>query len=46
LVRIQSLLSVWQKAWETACKAPQQRLLLSLLAKDWAEKAVDFSGLA
>jgi hypothetical protein len=46
LVRIQTLLSVWKKAWATASQNPQQRLLLSLLSKDWADKAVDFSGLA
>ena len=46
LVRIQILLTVWQKAWETASQNSHQRLLLSLLAKDWSDKAVDFSGLA
>jgi hypothetical protein len=45
LVRIQTLLTVWQKAWETASQNPQQRLLLSLQAKHWSDKAVDFSGL-
>ena len=46
LVRIQILLTVWQKAWETASQNPHERLLLSLQAKDWSDKAVDFSGLA
>jgi hypothetical protein len=46
LVRIQTLLAIWQKAWGTASQNPHQRLLLSLLAKDWSDKAVDFSGLA
>ena len=45
LVRIQTLLAVWQKAWETASQNPQQRLLLSLQAKHWSDKVVDFSGL-
>lgn len=45
LVRIQTLLTVWQKAWETASQNPQQRLLLSLQAKHWSDKAIDFSGL-
>jgi hypothetical protein len=27
-------------------KNPKQRLLLSVQAKDWSDKAVDFSGLA
>ena len=46
LVHIQTLLTLWQKAWATASQNPQQRLLLSVQAKDWADKAVDFSGLA
>ena len=45
LVRIQILLNVWQKAWETASDNPHERLLLSLQAKDWSDKAIDFSGL-
>jgi len=46
LVHIQILLTVWQKAWETVSQNPHERLLLSLQAKDWSDKAVDFSGLA
>ena len=46
LVRIQTFLTVWQKAWKSVNQIPQQRLLLSLHAKDWADKAIDFSGLA
>jgi len=45
LVRIQVLLTVWQKAWETASKNPHERLLLSMHAKDWSDRAVDLSGL-
>jgi hypothetical protein len=45
LVRMQTLLTLWQKAWTDASKNPQQRLLLSIQAKDWSDKAVDFSGL-
>jgi hypothetical protein len=45
LVRIQILLTVWQKAWDTASQNPHERLLLSLQAKDWSDKAVGFSGL-
>ena len=45
LVRMQTLLTLWQKAWTEASKYPQQRLLLSVQAKDWSDKAVDFSGL-
>ncbi len=46
LVRMQTLLTLWQKAWGESSKNPQQRLLLSVQAKDWSDKAVDFSGLA
>ena len=45
LVRIQTLLTLWQRAWNEASQNPQQRLLLSVQAKDWSDKAVDFSGL-
>ena len=45
LVRMQTLLTIWQKAWTVASQNPQQRLLLSVQAKDWSDKAVDFSGL-
>jgi hypothetical protein len=45
LVRIQILLTVWQRAWETASQNPHERLLPSLQAKDWSDRAVDFSGL-
>ncbi|MFH1907696.1 MAG: hypothetical protein ABIL11_10025 [Chloroflexota bacterium] len=29
----------------TASQNPKQRILLSVQAKDWSDKAVDFSGL-
>ena len=45
LVRMQTLLTLWQKAWTEASQNPQQRLLLSVQAKDWSDKAADFSGL-
>jgi hypothetical protein len=45
LVRMQTLITLWQKAWTKASQYPQQRLLLSVQAKDWSDKAVDFSGL-
>lgn len=45
LVRMQTLLTIWQKAWMAASQNPHQRLLLSVQAKDWSDKAVDFSGL-
>ena len=46
LVRIQTMISLWQRAWDEASQSPKQRLLLSVQAKDWSDKAVDFSGLA
>jgi hypothetical protein len=45
LVHIQTLISLWQRAWAEASQNPQQRTLLSVQAKDWSDKAVDFSGL-
>jgi hypothetical protein len=45
LLQIQILLTLWQKAWKEASQNPQQRLLLSVQAKDWSDKAIDFSGL-
>jgi len=45
LVQIQTLLTLWQKAWGEASQNKQQRLLLSVQAKDWSDKAVGFSGL-
>lgn len=45
LVRIQTMISLWQRAWSEASQYPKQRLLLSVQAKDWSDKAGDFSGL-
>ena len=45
VVRIQTLLTLWQRARNEASQNPQQRPLLSVQAKDWSDKAVDFSGL-
>ena len=45
LVQMQTLLTLWQKAWADASQNPHQRLLLSVQAKNWSDKAVDFSGL-
>lgn len=45
LVQMQTLLALWQKAWGEASQNPKQRLLLSVQAKNWSDKAVDFSGL-
>ncbi len=45
LVRMQTMITLWQRAWEEASRNPKQRILLSVQAKDWSDKAVDFSGL-
>jgi hypothetical protein len=42
---MQTLITIWQGAWEEASQNPKQRLLLSVQAKDWSDKAIDFSGL-
>jgi len=46
LVHIQTMLALWQRAWTEASLNPKQRILLSVQAKEWSDKAVDFSGLA
>ena len=46
LVRIQTMIALWQRVWTEASQSSKQRLLLSVQAKDWSDKAVDFSGLA
>jgi hypothetical protein len=45
LVRIQTNLTLWQHAWGESSKNQQQRTLLSVQAKGWSDKAIDFSGL-
>ncbi|HSG45779.1 MAG TPA: hypothetical protein VLA72_21765 [Anaerolineales bacterium] len=46
LVQMQTMITLWQRAWKESSKVPNQRLLLSVQAKDWSDKAIDFSGLA
>ena len=45
LVQMQTMITLWQRAWAEASQNPAQRLILSVQAKDWSDKAVDFSGL-
>ena len=45
LVQIQIMITLWQHAWNEASQNPKQRILLSVQAKNWSDKAVDFSGL-
>lgn len=46
LVSIQTLVSLWLRAWETASEHRAQRALLSVQARHWSDRALDFSGLA
>lgn len=45
LVQMQTMITLWERAWDEASQSRKQRLLLSVQAKDWSDKAVDFSGL-
>ncbi len=45
LVQMQTLITLWQRTWNEASQNHQQRILLSVQAKEWSDKAVDFSGL-
>jgi hypothetical protein len=45
LVQMQTLISLWQRAWDEASHNTQQRTLLSVQAKSWSDRALDFSGL-
>ncbi len=45
LVHIQTMITLWQRVWAEASQNRGQRLLLSVQAKDWSDKALDFSGL-
>ena len=46
LVRMQTMITLWQRVWDEASQNPQQRILLSVQAKNWSDLAVDFSGLS
>ena len=45
LVSMQTLLTLWRKAWMQASQNIEQRTLLSVQAKNWSDRALDFSGL-
>ncbi|HEX9840812.1 MAG TPA: hypothetical protein VGA72_15795 [Anaerolineales bacterium] len=45
LVSMQTLVNLWLKAWDKASQVKEQRTLLSVQAKHWSDKAMDFSGL-
>jgi hypothetical protein len=46
LVSMQTLLTLWLRAWDSASQHKEQRTLLSVQAKHWSDRALDFSGLA
>jgi hypothetical protein len=46
LVSMQRLINLWLRAWESASKYKEQRTLLSVQARDWSDRTLDFSGLA
>ncbi|HQV94729.1 MAG TPA: hypothetical protein PLA27_13945 [Anaerolineales bacterium] len=45
LVSMQTMLSLWLKAWDKASQSKEQSVLLSVQAKQWSDRALDFSGL-
>lgn len=45
LVQIQRLITLWQKSWATASADKGQRVILSVQAKTWSDKALEISGL-
>lgn len=45
LISMQTLINLWLKAWDNASQHREQRILLSVQAKHWSDRAMDFSGL-
>jgi hypothetical protein len=45
LVSMQTLINLWLGAWENASQSKTQRTLLSVQAKQWSDRVLDFSGL-
>jgi hypothetical protein len=45
LVRMQTMITLWQGAWDEASQSPKQRTILSVQAKEWSDKAIDYSGM-
>jgi hypothetical protein len=46
LVSIQTQVNLWLRIWEKASDMREQRTLLSVQAKQWSDRVLDFSGLA
>lgn len=45
LISMQTLINLWLRAWDNASQHKAQRTLLSVQAKHWSDRALDFSGL-
>ena len=45
LVSIQTQINLWLRAWEKTSQLKEQRTLLSVQAKHWSDRALEFSGL-
>ena len=45
LISIQRLITLWLRAWQDASQHKEQRILLSVQAKHWSDRAIDLSGL-
>jgi hypothetical protein len=45
LVNIQRLIALWRRAWPEAQKDHDQRTILSVTAKQWADEVLKYSGL-
>lgn len=45
LVSMQTQISLWLRAWEKTSQLKEQRTLLSVHARHWSDRALDFSGL-
>ncbi len=44
LVDIQVMLSLWRNAWQEAQHSPRQRSILSVQAKLWSDKIMQYAG--
>lgn len=45
LVSMQTLINLWLNVWDKTNQNKEQRTLLSVQAKYWSDRAMDFSGL-
>ena len=45
LVSMQTLINLWLRTWANTSHHKEQRTLLSVQAKHWSDRALDFSGL-